>query len=102
MGWPSYAEASLFSVWRPAAGDAFTDSRSVSGVRKPDRSDELGHAIQERGPLPQQDRHTAAQVGDRAELAHDGPAVAEDVFRRNHACDRHRGSSGTVAVRSTL
>jgi len=52
-------------------------------------SGQLADAVQERGPLPEQDGHAAAEVGDRPELAEDQRSVAEDIPAGDEAADRH-------------
>src|SRR5207253_4008150 len=47
-------------------------------------------AIEERGVSAAQDRYAAPEVRRCPELAHDDAAMAQDVFRRDHARDRHR------------
>src|SRR2546428_13119190 len=56
----------------------------------PDSRHQADDAIEERGVSATQDRYAAPEVRRCAELAHDDAAMAQDVFRRDHARDRHR------------
>src|SRR2546422_2672321 len=87
MGWPSKAAASLFFGAATESGLApRLETVPISAHQPTKRTTQSRNVV----CLRRRIADAAPEVRRCAELAHDDAAMAQDVFRRDHARDRHR------------